>query len=51
MRECFKRDGILTEVVMTIHIKGGFANNLMVQMIALAIVVAIVSVIAWRYVW
>jgi hypothetical protein len=41
------------EVIMTIqtNTKGGFANNLMVQMAALAIVVAIVLVVAWRYVF
>ena len=31
--------------------KGGFANNLPAQMAVLAIAVAILLVIAWRYVW
>ena len=41
------------EVIMTTqtNTKGGFANSLTAQMAALAIVVAIVLVIAWRYVF
>ena len=31
--------------------KGGFANNLMAQMAVLAIAVAIVTAVAWRYVF
>jgi hypothetical protein len=31
--------------------KGGFANNLAAQMAVLAVAVAILLVIAWRYVW
>ena len=31
--------------------KGGFANNLMAQMAVLAIAMAILLVIAWRYVF
>ena len=36
---------------MTTHIKGGFANSLMAQMVALVIVVAIILIVAWRYIW
>jgi ABC-type tungstate transport system substrate-binding protein len=40
------------EVIMTTEThKGGFADNLAMQMIALAVAVAIVLWIAWRYVF